>query len=40
VEAEFAKHNVEVFKIGSVVEGNSVTIKNNADTFTFNVSEL
>ncbi|MBL7935020.1 MAG: phosphoribosylformylglycinamidine synthase [Bacteroidia bacterium] len=39
VEAEFAKHNVEVFKIGSVVEGNSVTIKNNADTFTFNVSE-
>jgi phosphoribosylformylglycinamidine synthase len=39
VEAEFAKHNVEVFKIGSVVEGNFVTIKNNADTFTFNVSE-
>jgi phosphoribosylformylglycinamidine synthase len=39
VEAEFAKHKVEVFKIGSVVEGNSVTIKNNADTFTFNVSE-
>jgi phosphoribosylformylglycinamidine synthase len=39
VEAEFVKHNVEVFKIGSVVEGNSVTIKNNADTFTFNVSE-
>ena len=39
VEAEFAKHNVEVFKIGSVVEGNSVTIKNNADSFTFNVSE-
>ncbi len=39
VEAEFAKHKIEVFKIGSVVEGNSVTIKNNADTFTFNVSE-
>ncbi|MBP8033764.1 MAG: phosphoribosylformylglycinamidine synthase [Bacteroidia bacterium] len=39
VEAEFAKHTIEVFKIGSVVEGNSVTIKNNADTFTFNVSE-
>lgn len=39
VEAEFAKHNVEVFKIGTVVEGNSVSIKNNADTFTFNVSE-
>jgi len=39
VEAEFAKHQVEVFKIGSVVEGNSVTIKNHADTFTFNMSE-
>ncbi|MBA4240269.1 MAG: phosphoribosylformylglycinamidine synthase [Sphingobacteriaceae bacterium] len=39
VEAEFAKHNVEVFKIGTVVEGNSVSIKNNADTFRFNVSE-
>ena len=39
VEAEFAKHKIEVFKIGSVVEGNSVTIKNNVDTFTFNVSE-
>ena len=39
VEAEFAKHKVEVFKIGTVAEGNSVTIKNNADTFTFNVSE-
>lgn len=39
VEAEFAKHKVEVFKIGSVAEGNSVTINNNADTFTFNVSE-
>ncbi len=39
VEAEFSKAGVEVFNIGSVVEGNSVTIKNNADTFTFNVSE-
>ena len=39
IESEFAKHKVEVFKIGSVAEGNSVTIKNNADTFTFNVSE-
>jgi phosphoribosylformylglycinamidine synthase len=39
VEAEFSKAGVEVFKIGSVAEGNSVTIKNNADAFTFNVSE-
>lgn len=39
VEAEFAKNNLEIFKIGTVVDGNSVTIKNNADSFTFNVSE-
>ena len=39
VEAVFAQNNIEIFKIGSVVEGNTVTIKNNAETFTFNVSE-
>lgn len=38
VEADFAKYNVEVFKIGSVVEGNHVTIKNHADAFTFDVA--
>jgi len=39
VESIFKQHAIEIFKIGSVVDGNSVTIKNNADTFTFNVSE-
>ena len=39
VETEFSKNGIEIFNIGSVVEGNSVTIKNNADAFTFNVSE-
>jgi phosphoribosylformylglycinamidine synthase len=39
VEAEFSKNGIEIFNIGSVAEGNSVTIENNADTFTFNVSE-
>jgi len=39
VEAEFSKNGIEIFNIGSVAEGNSVTIKNNADTFTFNVYE-
>jgi phosphoribosylformylglycinamidine synthase len=39
VEAVFAQNNIEIFKIGSVVEGNTVTIKNNTETFTFNVSE-
>ena len=39
IEVDFAKAGVEVFNIGSVVEGNSVTIKNNSDSFTFNVAE-
>lgn len=38
IEAEFAKNGIEVFKIGSVVDGNSVTIKNNADAFSFDVT--
>ena len=39
VESVFKQNAIEIFKIGSVVEGNTVTIKNNADAFTFNVSE-
>jgi phosphoribosylformylglycinamidine synthase len=39
VEAVFAQNDLEIFKIGSVAEGNSVIIKNNNDSFTFNVSE-
>ena len=35
----FAAQNIEIFKIGTVTEGDLVTIKNNADTFTFNVNE-
>jgi len=38
VEAEFAKNGIEVVNIGSVVDGNTVTIKNNADEFTFDVT--
>lgn len=38
VEAEFVKQGVEIYNIGSVVEGNSVTIKNNVDSFTFDVT--
>lgn len=38
VAAEFAKAGVEVFKIGSVEEGNNVTVKNHADAFTFDVT--
>ncbi|MFC7772928.1 phosphoribosylformylglycinamidine synthase [Flavobacterium sp. GCM10027622] len=40
VETIFAQHNIEIFNIGSVVEGNSVTITNNSDAFTFAVSEV
>lgn len=41
-EAETILNNngVSFFKIGQVVAGNTVTLTNNADTFTFNVAEL
>ncbi|OOV29609.1 phosphoribosylformylglycinamidine synthase [Flavobacterium sp. LM5] len=39
IEALFAAQNVEIFKIGTITEGDLVTIQNNADTFTFNVNE-
>jgi phosphoribosylformylglycinamidine synthase len=38
VEQVFSAHNIELFKIGSVVEGNNVTIKNNAEEFTFDIT--
>ncbi|MBP9187619.1 MAG: phosphoribosylformylglycinamidine synthase, partial [Bacteroidia bacterium] len=39
VEAEFAKHNLKVFNIGTVVKDETITLKNHADTFSFNVTE-
>lgn len=39
VETVFAQNKIELFKIGSVAEGNEVTIINNQDSFTFNISE-
>lgn len=39
VESVFAQSKIEMFKIGKLVEGNEVIIKNNSDSFTFNVSE-
>ena len=39
VEAVFAQNKIEIFKIGSVLEGNFITIKNHTDHFNFNVSE-
>lgn len=40
IETEFSKNGIEIIKIGSVVESNSVSIKNNTDSFIFSVSEL
>ncbi len=40
IEAEFSKNGIEIIKIGSVVESDSVSIKNNTDSFIFSVSEL
>ncbi|MBS1651190.1 MAG: phosphoribosylformylglycinamidine synthase [Bacteroidetes bacterium] len=40
VEAEFIKQQIEIFKIGTVVEGNTISIKNHQDNFTFNVNEI
>lgn len=38
-EKAFADADVEAFKIGKPINGSSVSIKNNADTFTFDVAE-
>lgn len=38
-EVIFAQNGITIFKIGSVIEGNTVIIKNNNDSFTFNVAE-
>ncbi|MGB7527640.1 phosphoribosylformylglycinamidine synthase [Sphingobacterium cellulitidis] len=38
-EKAFADAGVEAFKIGKAIHGSSVSIKNNADTFTFDVAE-
>ncbi len=38
-EKPLADAGVEAFKIGKAINGSSVSIKNNADTFTFDVAE-
>ncbi len=40
VEETFKDNGIEIFKIGNVVEGNTISIVNNSDKFNFNVSEL
>lgn len=38
-ETSLTQAGIEAVKIGQAIEGTEVTIKNNADTFTFNVAE-
>ncbi len=40
VEKEFAAQNIELFKVGSVVEGDIFTVINHEDSFTFNPATL
>ncbi len=40
VEAAFKNNGIEIFNIGTVEEGDVVTIKNGADQFNFSVSEI
>tara|TARA_R110002049_G_scaffold71370_1_gene183861 strand:+ start:16816 stop:20496 length:3681 start_codon:yes stop_codon:yes gene_type:complete len=39
IETILSKNNIEFFNIGSANNSGNVTIKNNGDTFTFNVAE-
>ena len=39
VEQVFHENNIEIFNIGSVRDDNTIGIKNNQDTFTFDISE-
>ncbi|MDI9864124.1 phosphoribosylformylglycinamidine synthase [Flectobacillus sp. DC10W] len=40
VESVFAANNISIVKIGEVVEGNTVSVKNNDTSFDFSVADL
>ncbi|TGD59817.1 phosphoribosylformylglycinamidine synthase [Flavobacterium humi] len=40
VEAVFAQNSIEIFNIGSVVEGNTVSVSNFEEHFNFNITEI
>ncbi|MHB1278457.1 MAG: phosphoribosylformylglycinamidine synthase [Bacteroidia bacterium] len=40
VEAVFAQNGLELFKIGSVMEGNTIRIINHTENFSFNIPEI
>jgi phosphoribosylformylglycinamidine synthase len=40
VEAIFAQHNIEIFKIGSAIDGDAFTVINGDDSLTFSIATL
>jgi phosphoribosylformylglycinamidine synthase len=40
VEAIFAQHNIEIFKIGSAIDGDAFTVINGDDSLTFSITTL
>ncbi|WP_445723722.1 phosphoribosylformylglycinamidine synthase [Flavobacterium sp.] len=40
VEATFAQHNIEIFIIGSAIDGDAFTVINGDDSLTFSISTL
>jgi len=40
VEATFAQHNIEIFKIGLAIDGDAFTVINGEDSLTFSVATL
>ena len=40
VEATFKQHNIEIFNIGSAIDGDAFTVINNDDSLTFSISTL
>jgi len=40
VEATFAQHNIEIFKIGSAIDGDAFTVINGEDSLTFSIATL
>ena len=40
VESTFAQHNIEIFKIGSAIDGDAFTVINGDDILTFSIATL
>jgi phosphoribosylformylglycinamidine synthase len=40
VESTFAQHNIEIFKIGSAIDGDAFTVINGEDSLTYSIATL